>query len=65
MFIFVATAVIDASHIARAIATFERTVVSGQAPFDRWVSGDESAISASAKRGFEVFNGKAHLCAVS
>jgi cytochrome c peroxidase len=42
-----------------AIATYERTVVSGWAPFDRWVDGDESAISDSAKRGFELFTGKA------
>lgn len=45
-------------RIARAIAAFERTVVSGIAPFDRWVEGDESAISAEAKRGFDVFTGK-------
>lgn len=42
-----------------AIATYERTVVSNWAPFDRWVDGDESAISAEAKRGFEIFTGKA------
>lgn len=42
--------------IAKAIATFERTVVSDVAPFDRWVSGEEDAISDSAKRGFTVFN---------
>ena len=46
-------------NIRKAIATFERTIVSGEAPFDRWVEGDENAISASAKRGFEMFNGKA------
>lgn len=45
--------------IAKAIATFERTVVSGTAPFDRWIAGDEAAISPAAKHGFEVFNGKA------
>ncbi len=50
---------IDAKAVARAIATFERTVVSGQAPFDRWISGDESAIHEDAKRGFDLFNGKA------
>lgn len=47
--------------ILRAIATYERTVVSGWSPFDRWVEGDESAISDSAKRGFDLFAGKA-LC---
>jgi cytochrome c peroxidase len=45
-------------NITRAIATFERTVVSGYAPFDAWTDGDESAISESAKRGFSLFVGK-------
>ncbi|WP_197432745.1 cytochrome c peroxidase [Pseudovibrio brasiliensis] len=44
--------------VLTAIATYERTVVSGWAPFDRWVEGDEGAISASAKRGFALFNDK-------
>jgi cytochrome c peroxidase len=30
----------------------------GPAPFDRWVAGDETAISDAAKRGFVVFNRK-------
>ncbi len=42
-----------------AVATYERTVVTGWAPFDHWVEGDENAISASAKKGFVLFNGKA------
>lgn len=51
---------ITANNVARAIATFERTVVSGRAPFDAWVEGDDKAISASAQRGFVLFNAKAH-----
>jgi cytochrome c peroxidase len=52
-------------HITRrkielALATYERTIVAGQAPFDRWIMGDENAISPEAKRGFALFNGKAH-----
>lgn len=43
-----------------ALATYERSIVSGDAPFDRWIKGDEAAISAAAKRGFDLFNGKAH-----
>jgi len=50
---------IDEQTIAKAIATFERTLVSTESPFDRWVKGDEAAISESAKRGFVAFNGKA------
>jgi cytochrome c peroxidase len=44
--------------IGRAIAAYERTVISGRAPFDAWVDGDEKAISEGAKRGFALFNGK-------
>lgn len=40
----------------KAIASFERTLLMGNSPFDRWYYGnDEKAISASAKRGFDVF----------
>ncbi len=46
--------------IAEAIASFERTVVSKESPFDRWVGGDEGAISEEAKEGFEIFTGKGH-----
>ena len=49
--------------IAQAIATYERTIVSETAPFARWVAGDEGAISDAAKRGFVLFNGKAHCAA--
>lgn len=45
--------------IELALATFERTIVSGEAPFDRWIAGDEPAIGAAAKRGFSLFVGKA------
>jgi len=50
---------ISPDNIAKAIATYERTVVSGRAPFDAWIEGDEKAISADAKRGFALFNTKA------
>lgn len=48
-------------RIAQAIATFERTVVSGNSPYDRWQQGDEDAVGESAKRGHAVFMGKG-LC---
>src|SRR6266550_7074217 len=44
--------------LAEAIATYERTVVSDQAPFDLWIEGNEQAISDEAKRGFVIFNTK-------
>jgi cytochrome c peroxidase len=52
---------INIDTIVQAVAAFERTIEPEQAPFDRWVAGDENAISGAAKRGFELFNGKG-LC---
>jgi cytochrome c peroxidase len=49
--------------IELALATFERKIVSSEAPFDRWIAGDKNAISASAEHGFEVFNGKGNCAA--
>jgi len=49
--------------IELALATFERTIVSGEAPFDRWIKGDDGAIGAQAKRGFDLFVGKANCVA--
>ncbi|MFN7945740.1 MAG: cytochrome c peroxidase [Blastocatellia bacterium] len=45
--------------IAKAIAAFERTQVSGNSPFDRFMAGDQNAMSEAAKRGWELFNGQA------
>jgi len=50
-------------RIAQAVATFERTLVSNRAPFDRWIDGDEAAIGDDAKRGFTLFTGKANCAA--
>ncbi len=54
---------IDASTVSRAIASFERTVVSNNSPFDRWVKGEKDAMTAQQVRGFEIFNGKANCAA--
>lgn len=45
--------------IVKAIAAFERTLVSDDSPFDRFIAGDLKAISAAQKRGWELFKGKA------
>ncbi len=50
---------ISQETIEAALATYERTIVSGNAPFDRWIDGDSAALDASAKRGFALFNGQA------
>ena len=44
-------------RIAQAIASYERTVVSGNSPFDRYTAGNKDAMSTAAVRGMELFNG--------
>ncbi|MBE7203685.1 MAG: tryptophan tryptophylquinone biosynthesis enzyme MauG [Parafilimonas terrae] len=50
---------ISAERLDAALATFQRLIVARRAPFDRWIAGDEAAIPEAAKRGFDLFNGKA------
>lgn len=49
--------VVSETNAAKALASYERTLVSGPTPFDRWMRGDHGAISAQAQRGFAVFAG--------
>lgn len=51
---------VDTDGIAKAIAAFERTIVSGPSPYDRYLAGDGEAMSKAALRGMNLFNGKAH-----
>lgn len=54
----------DVYLAARAIAAFERTLETGNAPIDRFMDGDSAAISISAMRGREIFTekGKCFKC---
>ena len=54
---------ITPANIGKAIAAFERTVVSKNAPYDKYMTGDKSALSASAVNGMNLFFGKAK-CAI-
>jgi cytochrome c peroxidase len=45
--------------MSKALAAFERTRLSTEAPFDRFLHGDEKAFSASQRRGWALFTGKA------
>lgn len=49
--------------VAKAIAAYERTVLSGNAPYDKFKAGDEKALTAKAQRGMKLFFGKAHCSA--
>lgn len=44
--------------LGRAIAAYERTLTSGEAPIDRFLRGDESALTAAQRRGWTLFNGQ-------
>jgi cytochrome c peroxidase len=46
---------ITLDNLARSISAFERTIISVNAPLDRYLRGEEDAISESAKRGWELF----------
>ena len=45
--------------VAKAIAAYERAILSGNAPYDRFRAGDTAALSTSARRGLALFSGKA------
>jgi len=46
---------INATTLSKAMATFERTVIMNDTPFDRWLAGDEKAMTAQQIHGFDVF----------
>jgi cytochrome c peroxidase len=48
---------INKTTLAKALASFERTVISNNAPFDRWLHGDINAMSPQQIRGFRIFTG--------
>ncbi len=50
---------IDIRMIAKAIAAYERTLLSGNSPFDRFIASEKKAITESQARGWELFKGKA------
>ncbi len=49
----------NGADLVRAIASYERTLLSFDSPFDHFIAGDKNAIDESAKRGWELFNNQA------
>ena len=49
----------NGADLVRAIASYERTQLSFDSPFDHFIAGDRNAIDDSAKRGWELFNNQA------
>jgi cytochrome c peroxidase len=54
---------ITAERVGSAIAAYERTIVSRNSAFDRYVAGDSTALGPEAKRGLDLFVGKANCIA--
>jgi cytochrome c peroxidase len=50
---------VNSTDLLRAIASYERTLVSFDSPFDYFIAGDQNAIDDSARRGWELFNTQA------
>ncbi|NMO22866.1 di-heme enzyme [Pyxidicoccus fallax] len=48
--------------LVKALASFQRTLLSGEAPYDRYLRGETSALSPAAKRGMELFFGERAEC---
>lgn len=54
---------ITLEHVTAALAAFQRTLLSGNSPFDRWIfQGEKDALSAEAKRGYALLNGHPFEC---
>jgi cytochrome c peroxidase len=54
---------VSMSQVAKALATFERTLISHRSPYDRWREGDTAALSDSARRGEALFSSPRLACA--
>ena len=57
------TSIVTVDLVADAIAAFERTVITTDSPFDRYIRGEDQALSKLEKQGLEIFNGKGHCTA--
>ena len=54
---------INPADLARALASYLRTISSGDSPFDRYIYGDREALSEQARQGLRIFRGKGNCTA--
>jgi len=54
---------VTAENVGKALAAYQRTILSGNAPYDRYKAGEETALSERALRGMKLFFHKAHCSA--
>jgi cytochrome c peroxidase len=50
-------------EVSRSLASFVRSLLSGDSPFDRFINGDRDALSAEQQAGLQVFRGKGNCTA--
>jgi cytochrome c peroxidase len=50
-------------QLARALASYVRTILAGGSPYDRYVAGDRGALSAESQAGLKIFRGKGNCIA--
>ncbi len=50
---------VTAENMMKAISAYERTIICGDTAFDKFQQGDQTALSGEAKKGWELFRGKA------
>jgi cytochrome c peroxidase len=54
---------LDVSAMSHALASYVRSILSGNSPFDRFVNGDRAALSPEQQMGLEIFRGKGNCIA--
>lgn len=54
---------VDAATLSRALASYVRSILSGDSPYDRFVNGDRAALSAEEQAGLDIFRGKGRCTA--
>jgi cytochrome c peroxidase len=54
---------LEPAELSRALASYVRSILSGDAPFDRFVNGDREALSPEQQAGLQLFRGKANCTA--
>jgi cytochrome c peroxidase len=54
---------LDATAISRALASYLRSVLSGDAPYDRFINGDRGALTQEQQRGLQIFRGTGNCTA--
>lgn len=54
---------VTVDNVTRALASFQRTLVSADSPYDRWLAGDAGALSESALRGLALYESERLQCA--